>query len=166
MVKYQYNNSWEEIQVSMYLRRTEQFPPCCSRRAGLEVSACSHCSCHSQQDHCASAPSPFHYGLTWTLVQTDGRTRDHIICINVTWCSKYSKRNSTQKQQQHLCFLCQSVMLTLYVSMSHIFTVLGKGILEILGCFQLNECLSTRTPFFRVGETHSVYFPHDVTVWK
>lgn len=55
-------------------------------------------------------------------------------------------------------------LLTLYVSMSHVFTVLSKGILEILGCFQLNKCLSTGTAFFGVGETHSVYFPHDATV--
>ena len=56
--------------------------------------------------------------------------------------------------------------LTLYVSVSHVFTVLGKGILEILCCFQLNKCLSTGTAFFRVGKTHSVYFPHNVTVCK
>ncbi len=62
--------------------------------------------------------------------------------------------------------LCVFVLLTLYVSVPHVFTVLGKGILEILCRFQLNKCLSTGTAFFRVGETHSVYFPNDVTVCK
>lgn len=58
------------------------------------------------------------------------------------------------------------ITLTLYISVSHIFTILGKGILEIISCFQFNKSFSTGATFFRVGETHSVYFPNNITVCK
>ena len=53
---------------------------------------------------------------------------------------------------------------TLYVSMPHVFAVLGDGVLKVLSVFELNESLSARTAFFREGETHAIHLAHDITV--
>lgn len=55
--------------------------------------------------------------------------------------------------------------LTLYVPVSHVFTVLGEGILKIISSLQFNKRFTTGTAFFGVGETHSVHLPNNATVW-
>lgn len=149
-----------------YLKRTEQFPPCCIRKGGLEVSACSHWSCRSQQGRYASAPSPSRYGLTWTLIY---------IYIYIRIINTQFNRKSTVHLNKDILKKCETSefkhpwsnaqrLLTFNVSVSHVFTIFGKGILEILRCFQLNKRFAAGTAFFRVGETHSVDFAYDVTV--
>lgn len=55
--------------------------------------------------------------------------------------------------------------LTLYVPVSHVFTVLGEGILKIISSLQFNKGFSAGTAFFRVGETHSIHLPNNATVY-
>lgn len=66
--------------ILIYLRKTEQFPPCCNQKEDLWVSACSRCSCHNQQVRCVSAPSPSRCGWTWTLRET--HTNDNLTKYN------------------------------------------------------------------------------------
>lgn len=55
--------------------------------------------------------------------------------------------------------------LTLYVPVSHVFTVLGEGVLKIISSLQFNKGFSAGTAFFRVGETHSIHLPNNATVY-
>lgn len=58
------------------------------------------------------------------------------------------------------------MLLTLYIAVSHVFTILRKGALEIIGCFKFNKCFTTGTAFFGICETNSVYFSNNVTICK